>query len=146
MTSMFLVFFSLEMQRRLVQTKVHYKLWQFAWKETSHKLLKVAAAKKSFPSVYIIDITCFDECFLFHVVTGRRYFYTNYTQRFGETATLLRSLKQVFWKKSAFYMCFLHYNNAANTEYPQKKFLLLKFVNSVFFAVSVCDFLYKRNF
>ena len=37
------------------------------WKETSHKHLKLAAAKKSFPSVYIINKTCFDECFLVHV-------------------------------------------------------------------------------
>ena len=27
--------------------------------------------------MYIIDTTCFDECFLFPVITGRRYFYTN---------------------------------------------------------------------
>ena len=40
----------------------------------SHKPLKVAAAKKSFPSVFIIDATCFDECFLFHVITGRHHF------------------------------------------------------------------------
>ena len=28
-------------------------------------------------SVYIIDTTCYDECFLFHVITRRHYFYTN---------------------------------------------------------------------
>ena len=37
--------FSLELLRRLVQTKVYYKLRYFVWKETSHKPLKVAAAK-----------------------------------------------------------------------------------------------------
>ena len=30
------------------------------------------------------------------------------TQRFGETVMFLCSLKQVFWKKSAFYIRYLH--------------------------------------
>ena len=52
----------------------------------------------SFSSVYIIDKTCFDECFLFHVITGRHYFLHKFsvTQRFGAIAMLMRSLKQVF--------------------------------------------------
>ena len=104
--------FSLEMLRRLVQTKVYYKLRYSVWKETSHKPLKVAAAKKSFQSMYNIETTCFDECFLLHVTTGRHYFLYKFivTQRFGETAMLFYSLKQVFWKKSAFYIRYL-YNN-----------------------------------
>ena len=32
------------------------------------------------------------------------------TQRLGATAMLLRSFKQVFWKKSAFYIHYLHNN------------------------------------
>ena len=68
---------SLEMQRRLIQTKAYYKLFCSVWKETSRKPLKVAAAKKSFPSVCTIYTTCFDECFVFHVICGRHYFYTN---------------------------------------------------------------------
>ena len=61
-------------------------------------LFQVAAAKKSFASVYIIDTTCFDECFLFHVITGRYYFLQNVilTQTFRATVMLLRSLKQMF--------------------------------------------------
>ena len=66
-----MVFSSLEMQRRLIQTKVYYKSFYSVWKETPHKLLKVATAKKSLPSVFIIHITYFDECLLFHVITGR---------------------------------------------------------------------------
>ena len=64
----------------------------------SDKPLKVAAVKKSFPSVYITNTTCFDECFLFHVITERHNFLYKFavTQKFGATATLLRSLKQVF--------------------------------------------------
>ena len=51
---------------------------------------------------------------LFHVITGRQYLLQKLivTQRFGVTAMLLRSLKQVFLKKSAFYICYLHSNFA----------------------------------
>ena len=45
-------------------------------KEASHKPLNVAAAKKYFPSVFIIDATCVDECFSFHVITANSVFYT----------------------------------------------------------------------
>ena len=62
------------MQRRLVQVKVYYKFCYSVWKETFHEPLNVAAAKKSFPSVYIIDRTCFDECFLFRKITGIHFF------------------------------------------------------------------------
>ena len=70
--SIYMVFSSLEMQRRLIITKVYYKPFYSFWKRMPHKPLKVAAAKKSFSSVYIImeslihdiiDTTCFEECF-----------------------------------------------------------------------------------
>ena len=32
-------------------------------------------AKKIISNVYGIDANCFAECFLFHVITGRRYFF-----------------------------------------------------------------------
>ena len=41
---------------------------------TTHTPSKVATTKKNFSSVYVIDATSFDECFLLHVVTGRHYF------------------------------------------------------------------------
>ena len=44
-------------------------------KEVPHKPLK--AAKKYFPSVLIIDTTCFDKCYSFHVITANSIFYTN---------------------------------------------------------------------
>ena len=43
----------------------------------SYKPLKVAAAKKLFPSVFIIDTTCSNKCFSFHVITANSIFYTN---------------------------------------------------------------------
>ena len=67
-------------------------------KGTSHKPLKVVPAKKSFPSLCTIDTTCFDECFLLHVITERHYFLYKFlvTQMFGRTSILLHFLKQVF--------------------------------------------------
>ena len=51
---------------------------------SSHKPLKVVAAKKVFlkresisQSISIVDLTCFDKCFLFRVITGRQFFYAN---------------------------------------------------------------------
>ena len=119
--SIYMVFSSLEMQRRLVITKVYYKPFYSVWKRMPHKSLKVAAAKKSFSSVYIImeslihviiDTTGFEECLFFLVISGRHYFSYKLivTQRFGTTTVLLRSLKQVFWNKSAFYICYFHNN------------------------------------
>ena len=40
------------------------------WKEITRKPLKIAASKIIFFSVYLTGKTCFDECFLFHVITG----------------------------------------------------------------------------
>ena len=113
----------------------------------SHKPLKVAAAKKSFPNVYIIDWTCFDECFLFHVITRRHYFLHKFiiTQRFGEAAMLLCSLEKIFWKKSAIYIRYLH-NNVQCCQGPQPSFY---FVDSVFYSFSLWMFhifYYRQSF
>ena len=78
-------------------------------KRTSQKPLKVTAAKQFFPSMYIINKTWLDLCFLFHIITERHYLLKkfNTTQRFGATAMLLRSLIKVFWNSSAFYVRYL---------------------------------------
>ena len=44
---------------------------------TTHKPLKVAAAKLLFLSVYGIGTTCSNECFSFHMITGRQCFERN---------------------------------------------------------------------
>ena len=46
-----------------MQTKVHYKLVYSVRIEMTYKPSKVAAAKKLFSSVYVMDATCSDECF-----------------------------------------------------------------------------------
>ena len=59
----------LEMQRRLIQTKVHHNFFHFVSKETTDKPSKVAVAENYSSSVYVIDTTCFAECFLFYLIT-----------------------------------------------------------------------------
>ena len=80
-----------------MQSKVYYKL--FYLKKASLKALKVEAAKKFFASVFIIDTTCLDECFLFYLITNWKQYFLHksiVTQRLGATIMLLRSLKLVF--------------------------------------------------
>ena len=61
------------MQRKLLQKSI-VQVFYFLRIETTHNLSKVAAAKKVLSTVYVIDTTCFNECFLFHVITRRHYF------------------------------------------------------------------------
>ena len=88
------------------------QIFLLSLKKNISQTFKTAAPKKSFPNAYIIDTTFFDECFLFHVIIGRHYFLYIFivTQRFDTTAMLLRSLKQLFWKKSAIYIRYLNNN------------------------------------
>ena len=74
-SSIYLAFFPPETQRKLKQTKVYHALFHYVWNEATHKSLKVAALKTRFPSVYVIGKTCFNECFLLHVITRRHYFH-----------------------------------------------------------------------
>ena len=98
----------------------------------SHKLLKVAAAKKCFPCVYTVDTTCLDECFLFHVIIGRHYvlYKLIVTQRFGVTAMLLRSMKQLLKNFLILYPLSpqQHYY-AANSKDPKWSFYFLNILN-----------------
>ena len=83
--------------KKTMQTKVYYQLF-YCLKRNISQTLKSSSCKKSFPSVYIMDTTCFDECFLFRVITGRHSFLYKLivTQRLHVTTLLLCSLKQVF--------------------------------------------------
>ena len=112
--SIYLVFSSLEMQRRVIQIKTHDKLFYSVWKESSHKPLKVAAAKNYFPGVYIIDITCFNKCFLFHVITWRQYFLCKLIvpQWFWCNRHVAAFFKTSVLKKSIFYIRYFHNNIA----------------------------------
>ena len=64
----------LEMQRRLIQTKVHYAIFYSVSKETTQKPSKVATAENVSFSVDVTDTTCFTECFLFYLIDGSHCF------------------------------------------------------------------------
>ena len=61
------------MWKRFMQTKVYMSFFTMSEKKNS-QTFKIAAAKSFFSNVYVIDTTCFDECFLFHVSTRSYYF------------------------------------------------------------------------
>ena len=114
--SIFLVFSSREMQNRLMEsplkTKVYYKHFYSVSKEASHTPFK--AAKKSLPNVFIIDTTCFDECFLFYVITGNSIFIQIY--RYPE-ASCNRHVAAFFEISPHFMSVFsAKYYNDANTK------------------------------
>ena len=101
-----------------------------------------------------IYCTCSDECFLFHVITGRHYFLYKFivNQKCATTVLLLRSLKKMFWKKSTFYIRRLHNNittllipkvqNKTSTSYM---FFINIFVDSVVYSFSLRTFhIWKR--
>ena len=75
----------------------------------NHSLtLKSISSKILFSSVYVIGITCFHECFLIHVITGRYYYLYDpiVTLRFSSTSMLLRFLKKVFWNMEIYIFMF----------------------------------------
>ena len=106
-----MVLSSQEMQTRLIQTTVYYKRFYSVWKKRSHKPLK-EQLQESLSQVCILLIQLASRNIFYSVITGRYYFLYKFivTQRFGVNARLMPSLKQVFWKKSAFYTRYFHNN------------------------------------
>ena len=109
-SSIYFVFLPLEMQKRLKQTKVCHAFSYFVSKETTHKPLKVAAAKSLLSSVYIIGTTCFDECFSFYVITKRYYFLSCFVKLFFWAPFCYLPWSQCF-ERSPYFMRYLHSNN-----------------------------------
>ena len=101
----FLVFFSLEMQIRLIQTKVYCQVFYSGWKETTHESsIMYELPKKIFPVCIISVQLASMNVFLFSLMTGKHcVFYKVY--RYSEvfsTAMLLVSYKQAFWIRPVF--------------------------------------------
>ena len=73
------------------------KIFHSVWKETTHKSSKVAATK----SIFSTDTTYFDQCFLFHAITGRHYFLYkfNVTLSFFFQPPCCCVLWNSFWKE-----------------------------------------------
>ena len=101
--------------------RTSYEFFYFIWKETTYKPSKSATGKNVLSSVNVIMTTCFDKCFLFHVITGRHCFFIKvypYSEVFSASGFLC-SLKQVIWKKSVLY--FLSPQCNANTKRKSSK-------------------------
>ena len=64
-------------------------------------------------SVYVIDATCFDKCFLFHVIAGRRYFFSEFvvTVRFFQPRYCRFLWNKCFERSSYFTLFYLHNNS-----------------------------------
>ena len=102
------------------------------WKETTHKPSNVAASTNLSSSVYVINMICFEECFLFYVITGRHYFFKTFivTLRVFPTAMLLCSLRDYYHYHKNKNFRILHYllnNSAKLIPKFKKKFILVKF-------------------
>ena len=134
---MFLFFPSREVQGRLMQIKVYSKLFLFGLKRSVSQTFNCSSFKKVFPKCVYHWYNWFWWMFFIPCDNCKQYFLHRFiiTQRLGATAMLLRSFKQVFWKKSAFYIHYLHNNitmmlilkvqNKASTS--QKTYLLIAF-------------------
>ena len=72
-SNIYVVLSSLEIQTRPIQIKAYYKFLYSVWEETTHKSSKVETGKEISSSAYVIGTTCFDKCFLSHVITGRHF-------------------------------------------------------------------------
>ena len=71
---------------------------------------KSNSSKNVFPK-FVYHWNNLNECILFYVITERHFLYKSVVpKRFSATVMLLRSLKQVFWKKSLFCFRYLHNN------------------------------------
>ena len=80
-------------------------------KETTHKPSKVAASKNLSSSVHAIDTTCFDECFLFHLITGSHYFFVKvcrYFEIFPATILYCTFLWNKCFERSPYFTFYLH--------------------------------------
>ena len=106
-------FSSWEMHRKLAQIKVYHRLFCSVSKEASLKVaFKSSSCKKIFPK-YVYHWYNLPQWMFFILWDNwKQYLLHKFiiTQRHGATAMLLHSLKQVFWKKFAFYIIYLHNN------------------------------------
>ena len=135
------------MQKRLVQTKVYYKLCYSVWNETFHKPLKVTAAKKS--SQVCISLTQLFSMNAFYFMwwlEGILVYKNLVLPRVIEaTAMLLCRLKQMFWKKSAVYLC-CFYNNIAMLlilKVPNKASTSSMFIALKIYLLIVCFYSFQ---
>ena len=87
---------------------------------TSDGTVKITRKKRHRPGIKKVSLTGLNECFLFHLITGSRYFFCE----IFSNPILWFSLKQVSWKKPVFF---------ANAKFQ-------KFYDNVSYALFFFDF------
>ena len=99
-----MVFSSREMQKRLMQNKAYDKF--FCLKRSVSQTFESSSCKKVYPKFVYHWYNLLRWIFFILRDNWKQYFLHKFIvpQRLGATAMLLRSLKQLFWKKSGFYM------------------------------------------
>ena len=55
--------------KKTQRDQIYFKVCNSVCKETTHKPSNEVTAKDFFSNVHVTVTTCFDECFLFHVIT-----------------------------------------------------------------------------
>ena len=118
--SIYLVVFSLEMQRRLIKTKVHYKFFYSVSKETTNKpqTFQSSSCKKSFLQCAIDRYNLLRWMFFILFDNWKSLFFVKVCRYFEVlSATILQlSMKQVFWKKLVFYVISSFFKNVLNSK------------------------------
>ena len=152
-TSMCLVFYSLEMLRILVQTKLYYIFCYFVWRKMSHKHVQVAATKRYFQSAYVIDsfglINFFISCenwkisFFIHIYRYPEVWWNRHVVVFFKNKCSDRSPHFISIISKIRLQC-------CQCQRSTIKFLILQIITDsvllLFQFVNVPHFLYKWNF
>ena len=132
-----MVFSSLELEKRLAQTKVYYeRAFLFCLKRDTHRPSKVVPLSP----VCFIGTTCFDECFLFHVITRRHYL----LYEFIVTLSFFNHYVVTFFVTSA-----LKQYQLLHCYYQSSKInLFLNWFDNVFYTLSIreCTIFFMRFF
>ena len=111
--SIFFVFPSRVMQRRLMQTKAYYKISLFSLKRSASKAFQSSRRKRVLPKCVYHWYNLLRWMFFIPCDNSKQVFFLHrfiVTQRLGGTVMLMNSVKQVFWKKSTYCMHYLHIN------------------------------------
>ena len=125
-SSIYLVVSSLKCKEDSYRPKYTTSFFYSLSKETTHKPLKVAATKNFSSSVHVVDTTCFDECFLSHLITESHCF-------FQKSVVTLRFLQLPYcsclWNKcferSPCFTLSPQYQCSANTKVSKQSYLTL---------------------
>ena len=116
-------------------------------KKTTHKSLKVAAAKSLFSSVYVIGTTGLDACFSFYVIAKRHYLSWKFIVPLRLFwAPFCYFLWDQYFERALYFIRYLNNENMMLMPKFQNKADWLYFFNSSRFFLTNKFFLYKWHF